>query len=135
MRKIILAVVLMMILAITGCKVPEEAEEPTVTEPTPEVVPVAPKELVSGLKCENNVVSGTITNIGKETIDMIKDVRVLFNQLPVAPNLIGCEKTSLKAGESTVCSKLNGVWQVRETNTVMVKLGTEQVVEEVTCRR
>ncbi len=124
MKKAIIACILVLILVLTGCKVPEEEVNETVEE-GPEVA-AEEKELVSNLKCENGVISGTITNTGDSTIDLTKDIRIIIRGLVVANKLLVCEKTTLKPGESTSCSKLNGVYQIRLEGLVAGSVGGNQ---------
>jgi len=132
MKKTIMALVLLLALILAGCKAPEEQVNETIEEE--EVVVQEEAELVSNLNCANGVITATITNTGEETIDLSKDIRVIVRGLVVANKIIECEKTTLKPGESTLCSKLNGVYPVVESNALVIRFGTEQILMDVTCK-
>lgn len=133
MKKTIMAFVLLLALILAGCKAPEEQVNETVEEQEV-VVEEAEANLVSNLNCANGVITATITNTGDKTIDLSKDIRVIVRGLVVANKIIECEKTSLNPGESTLCSKLNGVYPVVENNAIVIRFGTEQVLMDVTCK-
>jgi archaellum component FlaG (FlaF/FlaG flagellin family) len=131
MKKTSMVCILLMVLILAGCKAPEDQVNETVEE---EAVVEEEANLVSNLNCANGVITATITNTGEETIDLSKDIRVIIRGLVVANKIIECEKTSLKPGESTLCSKLNGVYPVVENNALVVRFGTEQVLMDVACK-
>jgi hypothetical protein len=137
MKKAILICILAALLVLAGCKGP--AEETAIGETTVEEAPEAaqtieePKEIVSNLKCINGIISGTITNTLDKTVDLTKDMRIMIRGLVVAPNIVQCTKTTLNPGESTSCSKINGVFQAVESNRIVIRLGLEQVEKEVGC--
>ncbi|MBW2977233.1 hypothetical protein KY331_00145 [Candidatus Woesearchaeota archaeon] len=131
MKKTILVVMLIIVLAITGCKAPEEVSE-QVTEPTTQVQETA-KELVSNLKCTDGSITGTLTNTGSGSIDVLKDVKVLLRGMAVAPTLLACEKSTLAAGESTKCLKLNGVYPIADTNRIVIRVTGDEIIKDVKC--
>jgi len=130
MKKTILVCILIMTLVLTGCKKAGEAEQ--TTEMQPEAA--KPKELVSDLKCVNNKMSGKITNTGSESVNLVTDLKVMVRGLVVAGNLLECEKMVLKPGESTYCSNLIGVYPVIEENRVLIRMGSDEKVTDVSCR-
>ena len=139
MKKAILVCVLLAILILAGCKTPEAEPEAAAAEEIEEEEEAvaeeeaAPTALLSGVSCTGGVISGTITNVKDEEINVQKDIRVLIRGLVVANALLECNKATLQPGESTKCAKLNGLFQTMETNQVVVRLGMNQEVVEVDC--
>lgn len=138
MKKLILGILMVFFIVLAGCKVQEktniqQTEEQTIPQLSTSLEPKA-KELVSNMVCKDEKISATITNVGNVTIDIQKDIKVILRGMVVAGNLLECEKTTLKEGESTSCSNIVGIYKaVSGTNRVVVRLGKSEIIKEINC--
>jgi hypothetical protein len=105
------------------------------TAPTEPAAP-APEEkgpvMLAGLKCAGDNIEGTVTNVIDEDVD-VSNLRVLLNGKVINSAMLGCDKTTLKPGDSTKCMSLQGILPVTGDNTVAVVMGSETGQASVTC--
>ena len=141
--KKILFFILAIVLLLTACKIAEipeetaeaESEEPAVAEEVIEetIVQEPSAVILSGLKCIDDKIEGVITNTQDQAAGLNKEIKIIINGLIVIDP--ECDKATLEAGESTVCSDLSGHFPIRtgKVNTIKLNLLRESVIEYVDC--
>jgi len=131
------------ILVLSGCAVKKEEQPITqpsipVVEPTQEM-PASGSEAaekgkaLSEVSCVDGNIQAKVTNTGAADAALAKEIKVLVNGLLVVDP--ECDKATLAAGESTLCTDLSGHLSVREgkLNTVQINLANDRAVEYVMC--
>ena len=119
----------------------EEPEEIIVIEEPAEEGPVQiidspreepPEEFLTGLKCSENRLEGTVTNLLEEEMDL-SDAIVHINGI-LNRNII-CDKYILSPGESTFCENFIGNIKLKQENTNKFNLRVSglQALELVDC--
>jgi hypothetical protein len=88
--------------------------------------------MVSGLKCTENGIEGTITNIISQDVD-VNNLRVLLDGEVVDSKMMKCDKAVLKPGQSTDCQSLQGILPVEGENNIAVVMGSESSKASITC--
>jgi len=138
---IIGVVVVVVILLLVFMKPAEEPEAAPVVEDEGTGLPEAEveteyageAEMVTSAVCAEGKIGAVITNVAEETVVLAKDVKMLLRGLVVKEP--GCDKAELAPGESTVCTTLNGPFQVMPgQNEVIIRLtGAKEGKATVTC--
>ena len=136
-----LAIICLLILAssifvLAGCKTAEpERQTPPALPPeiqeTSEPTPM-PTELLSGVRCVNGKIQGTVTNILDEQIDL-SNARVFINGL--LNRGVECDKMVLNPGESTFCTNMIGKFTAssKKANKLDLRIGSAIQVEIINC--
>lgn len=134
----ILCILTAILLAISGCKTQEETKTNTGTTisdviPDEDAAMPASGEFISDLRCADDKITGVITNIEDEQIQLNGNVKVMLNgNVVVDPE---CDKLVLEPGESTICSDLSGHFSIRtgKVNTMQFNLAGVRYIEYADC--
>ena len=127
------------LLIISGCKTQETTQTTntgtTINDVIPDETETAPAsgQFVSELMCIDDKITGVITNIEKEQIQLNGNVKVMLNGNVVVDS--DCEKLVLEPGESTTCADLSGHFAIRtgKVNTMQFNLIGKRFIEYVDC--
>lgn len=161
-RIISIVSIIVLIMALTGCKqeqdttdVPVQVQPPEIDEqpvqqpveptPAPDLEEKTPEEIkeeviskaddtekFSGLRCDESGIQSWVKNIDNMTHEIGKTLRVVVNGYPVYPPT--CEKLKLEPGETTYCSDLTGPYDFKKgTNKVVINYRSESKQQIVEC--
>jgi len=135
MKKIILFFVLALALFMISACTEQEGPKDTEVDTPPEIPEdtETPTEMLSGLRCIDDKIEAVIVNTGDAAVVLAEDIKILANGLIVVDP--ECDKLTLEAGESTVCSDITGHFNIRagKTNSIQLNLAGSRIIKYVDC--